>query len=98
MSNYYRGHRIELIGNEFVYGDTKELVSENYKDRACGYCGLHTTKQGHDGCIGELPGNIMNACCGHGAHKEAYIQYQDGNCVRGKRAINTMHKLIMELR
>lgn len=33
----------------------------------CGHCNLNPTEDGHDGCLGELPVDIvMNACCGHG--------------------------------
>lgn len=41
----------------------------------CLECGLHRTKQGHDGCLGTLPGDVMNACCGHGNIPDAYIQF-----------------------
>ena len=42
----------------------------------CAKCGLEPSPEGHDGCLGTLPDpNIMNACCGHGNDKQAYIQY-----------------------
>lgn len=42
----------------------------------CKYCDLLPTLEGYDGCLGTLPGDVMNACCGHGGHLEgAYIQY-----------------------
>lgn len=43
------------------------------KDK-CEHCGLNRTKQGYDGCIGELQG-VMNACCGHGQDSTAYVQF-----------------------
>lgn len=41
----------------------------------CAHCQLPPTKEGHDGCLGTLSGFVMNACCGHGETKTAYIQY-----------------------
>jgi len=54
--------------------------------RACGNCETPQTKEGHDGCLGTLP-FLMNACCGHGEIKEAYIQFFNGFCIRGLFAI-----------
>lgn len=45
-----------------------------YGKEKCGHCRLRRTKQGHDGCIGELEG-VMNACCGHGEESTAYVQF-----------------------
>lgn len=78
MTDTYRGHKIKQV---YIYEDTKELVSEN-PNRECGHCGKENTKEGHDGCLGTLP-NVMNACCGHGNKKEAYVQYLDGRIKRG---------------
>ena len=50
--------------------------------RACGHCGLANTSEGHDGCLGTLPG-VSNACCGHGVVGDAYVQYEDGRVLRG---------------
>ena len=79
----YRGHKIEYINNEWVYSDTKELISKN-KNRVCSKCGKKETKEGHDACLGKLPG-LMNACCGHGSD-EPYIQFLDGKCICGNDA------------
>jgi len=50
----------------------------------CIHCSRDKTKEGHDGCIGTLPDpEIMNACCGHGETRDAYIQYQGGTWVGG---------------
>jgi len=82
-----RGHDIEFndTSNEWVYSDTKESTAKNYKDRPCGNCGNSYTKEGHDACLGTLIG-LMNACCGHGNPKEAYVQFLDGYCIHGKDA------------
>lgn len=40
----------------------------------CAHCKKLPTPEGHDGCLGTLPENIiMNACCGHGDIEVAYI-------------------------
>lgn len=95
MKEYLRGHEIEQRGEEFVYVDTEEPAADTWKDRDCGYCGLGWTREGHDGCLGELPG-IMNACCGHGCVREAYIQYPDRSCIRGVEALVEMVRLKAE--
>lgn len=54
---------------------------------SCGHCGLARTPEGHDGCLGTLPG-VMNACCGHGGNAEGtYVQFPDGSCVRDDDAL-----------
>lgn len=80
MTDYIRGHKIELKNYRFVYADTKEPVAGNERD--CGYCKLPNTPEGHDGCLGTLPG-VKNACCGHG-HNEAYVQFENGMIIRGR--------------
>lgn len=80
----HRGHRIVTLSggmpansrSVWVYADTGEPVSAN-PNRDCGHCGLANTPEGHDGCLGTLPG-VMNACCGHGTG-EAYVQFPPGN-------------------
>lgn len=68
---------------------TDDVVVADAPERACGYCGLDSTPQGHDGCLGMLPG-VANACCGHGCDDEAYIQFAAGGCIRGPRALAWM--------
>lgn len=84
-----RGHPIEWVNREWVYCDTKQPTQDTWQGRPCGYCGLHNTKEGHDGCIGTLP-NAMNACCGHGSTNEAYVQFINGSIIRGNNAIKYM--------
>ena len=91
-TSHLRGHAIEHDGNEWVYSDTKESTVKTHMDRACGHCDKHATPEGHDGCLGTLP-NVMNACCGHGALKEAYVQFEDGSVIRGNNAISEIEKM-----
>ena len=42
----------------------------------CKKCGHIPTVDGHDGCLGTLPG-VKYACCGHGI-QDSYVLWQDG--------------------
>lgn len=65
----------------------------------CDHCWLGPTPEGHDGCLGTLPGPIMNACCGHGNSSQAYIQYWgvDGAepvIIEGESAVAEQRRLL----
>ncbi len=61
----------------------------------CVECKKGPTPEGHDGCLGTLPGNnIMNACCGHGNDDQAYIQYWNKPRIAGQEAIQEINKLL----
>ena len=77
----FRGYKIERSKAGFRFCDTGELTVDTWQDRPCGHCGKFNTPQGHDACLGELPG-VMNACCGHGNDNESYIQFENGVTVR----------------
>ncbi len=63
----------------------------------CHHCGLDKTPEGHDGCLGTLPGDVMNACCGHGVTAFAYIQYEPGDRrIAGLAALREQAKLIAQ--
>ena len=54
---------------------------------ACKVCNELSTKEDYDPCLGELPINIvMNACCGHECKESAYIQFWNGESIRGLKA------------
>lgn len=36
---------------------------------------------------------VMNACCGHGLDRQAYVQFWDGGDVRGSEAIKFMEAM-----
>ena len=80
-----RGHKIEHTEGRWVFSDTREPTVETHEARPCGNCGRHETPEGHDACLGTLPG-VMNACCGHGDEFDRYIQFQTGKILRGKEA------------
>lgn len=70
----------------------------------CKSCDRHPTKEGHDACLGELPG-VANACCGHGDVEKAYVQFDHDNYdslpnqqrLSGQVALNVM-KLLKEVK
>jgi hypothetical protein len=84
----WRGHAIVHDGKQWIYSDTWQAVSAN-KERPCGHCGQPNRADGHDACLGELPG-VVNACCGHGNTAEAYVHYADGRKLQGKAAVEAM--------
>lgn len=86
----WRGCKIYEQDGRWYFLDTNEAVATTWKRRACGYCNMKNTLEGHDGCIGHLPG-VMNACCGHGEQAAAYIQFPDGSIIRGLKAIKRMN-------
>jgi len=63
----------------------------------CHKCKLPPSPEGHDGCLGTLPGPVMNACCGHGNNKLAYIQYWGGARLGGHAAIFEQKRLLPKL-
>ena len=74
MIGRYRGNDMYLApGDEWRYLDGT-LVSSD-PNRQCGHCNLPNRDDGHDACLGVIPGAI-NACCGHGNPDEAYVQYE----------------------
>lgn len=84
LKHVWRGHEIVAPDGIWLYADSRQPVRDN-PQRACGHCDKPDTADGHDGCLGTLPG-VVNACCGHGVTSEAYVQYPDGTAVSGREA------------
>lgn len=80
--SYHKGHKIEEANGVFYFADTGESVPDTWRNRPCGKCGQHNTPEGHDACLGVIAG-AMNACCGHGDDRSAYIQFNNGTTIRG---------------
>lgn len=51
----------------------------------CGHCRLPGRSDGMDQCIGRLPW-VMNACCGHGETRMAYVQFSPRLRIAGRTA------------
>ena len=81
----FRGWDIVNNIDEWLFEDSLLPVNNSYETRPCGHCGLEYDETGHDPCIKNLIG-VMNACCGHGDDKCAYLQFIDGECIRGNSA------------
>jgi hypothetical protein len=47
----------------------------------CGLCGQLPTPEGHDPCLGTLPG-VTAACFGHGKGR-GYVMFETGQTIRG---------------
>jgi hypothetical protein len=52
----------------------------------CPQCKMVRGKDGHDPCLGKLPG-VIAACCGHGGTGEfhGYIYFENGKIIRWGR-------------
>lgn len=61
-----------LVGEWYVSGEQGMVFGVK---PSCGHCGLKRHPDGYDGCIGELEGNVANACCGHGGIRGPYVQF-----------------------
>ncbi len=79
VTSKFRGHKIYKQGDHWYFADNDDPVATTI--RPCGHYNRESTPEGHDACIGHLPG-VMNACCGHGDLEEAYIQFPDGSIIR----------------
>ena len=90
MISHHRGHKIEFVGGVWRFVDTGEVARKGRQE--CGHCGKYPTIEGHDGCLGTLPG-VKNACCGHGQVSNAYVQLWDGNHLGGQDAIDFIKKV-----
>jgi hypothetical protein len=81
-----RGNETYCIDGEYFYCDDHKPVATTWKDKPCGICHLPFTPEGHDPCIGTLPG-VMNACCGHGRTGDAYVQFSEYHIIAGNDAL-----------
>lgn len=89
----HRGHdiRFDPVAGLWRYEDDGVAVPDD-PNRQCGACTYPSTPEGHDGCLGTLPG-VKNACCGHGYAKEAYVQLADGTRLGGPGALRYVIRL-----
>ena len=66
----------------------------------CAHCKLRCGPKGDDPCIGHVgaPGEVMNACCGHGEEDGAYVQYRDkpDAVIRGSAALKVLRRMVAE--
>lgn len=69
---------------KWYYSDTGEDV--NTVNRPCAHCQAASTEEGHDACLGTLPG-VSNACCGHGDLEQLYVLLEDGRRLEYNEAL-----------
>ena len=81
---YHRGHAMTFNEDSgcWMY-DADGVPVPDDPERPCGFCKLPNRADGHDACLGELPG-VMNACCGHGRPSESYFQLTKGGTLDGQ--------------
>lgn len=72
---YSRGWPIIRKKGKWIYKDTKKPCWKNDK-RPCRRCGRSPTPEGHDACLGYIPG-VAAACCGHGIQKGWVTKKED---------------------
>lgn len=92
VKSKFRGHDIVYKNGWWFYEETGLPTVETHLTMPCGKCGKMPTHEGHDPCLGILPG-LMNACCGHGEIGEAYIQFLDGESIHGEDAVTIIEVL-----
>ena len=61
--SYSRGRLVTYKRGVWRYEDGVPLDDD--PDRPCPRCGRPPTAEGHDACLGTIPG-CVSACCGHG--------------------------------
>lgn len=75
-SSHCRGNPVcyNFTTNKWEYGDG--VAFEDEPDRPCIRCGKKPTKEGHDACLGHIPG-VKSACCGHGVSEPILMKEED---------------------
>lgn len=63
--SYRRGWPVVSYDDKWIYADTGKSAEI---ERSCVRCGKMPTPEGHDACLGTIPG-VVFACCGHGVEK-----------------------------
>lgn len=66
----------------------------------CAHCEQRCGPSGDDPCLGHVgePGEVMNACCGHGEESGAYVQFWDrpNAVIRGSVALRVLRRMVTE--
>jgi hypothetical protein len=74
-----------LNGNKVIWNDEEKVWQypsgqNTHRPKRCPKCDKLPDKNGHDKCLGTLPG-VAFACCGHGV-EDGYIKFTNGVIVR----------------
>lgn len=76
MRGWLRGHEVEWDETDAVWRHVDSHTPANgpaAELRECPQCGEFPTAEGHDSCLGTIPG-AAGGCCGHGKHL-GYVNY-----------------------
>lgn len=82
----------EKLANDDTYYGTAEselrgawlpMYEDGEETTRCPECNCEPTEEGHDACLGTIPGAI-SACCGHGA-ANPYVVYPDVETLKAHR-------------
>lgn len=77
--SYIYGHEAYFDEDAGIwrYCDTDQAANGwSGGNRPCPQCGDPPTPEGHDACLGHIPG-VYSACCGHG-REPGYILWEPG--------------------
>lgn len=87
LHSHIFGHPVTWDDDHEVYryDDTGEIAHDS--PRPCPQCGMLQTPEGHDPCLGTIPG-AMSACCGHGVERGYVIWPTPGEKIRCLRQKN----------
>lgn len=91
ISTFIRPHAVDNVRgwamfeskftpDKWFWADSLKPVKEGI-ERPCARCGRLPTKDGHDACLGAIPG-VTNACCGHGVMDPYAQSIGGGVCTR----------------
>jgi hypothetical protein len=83
-----RGHpiRYDFAADSWFYISDGQ-PTQGTPPRPCTRCLRPPTPEGHDPCLGTIPG-AQNACCGHGDVVKAYAQFEGGSVIRFQEALD----------
>ena len=73
-AGYVRGNLVIYKRRVWRYEDGTRLDDD--PDRPCVRCGRPPTPEGHDACLGHIPG-ARSACCGHGVSSSILMMEGD---------------------
>jgi hypothetical protein len=80
-----RGHPVHFDWDRNCFMDCRTEKIVDINKLQCPACELFPTAEGHDACLGTIPG-IIAACCGHGYRSECYVKPQHGQILTGIQA------------
>jgi len=85
-TNSIHGHLVVFDEGIKRYRYADGTIIDRDSPRPCPRCGRARTAEGHDICLGTLPG-VLFACCGHGNTDDAYVVFDTGDGLRGEEAL-----------